>query len=175
MTDCTCGEPTKHRATCPTDLARREREAAKVYELHERMERLATGQKRFHHEGHALGWFFAERERRSSARGLPLARLALSGGFGSSTTRDDNLGDAYASVLLAIKAAVEDAHPDGYSRHLARWLTDHHAKGRAYHWIVDETPGVSIDQMKRRMARAHRIIRDRLVSGGFIESTEAKR
>jgi hypothetical protein len=72
-------------------------------------------------------------------------------------------------VLLAIKAAVDDAQRDGYARELARWLTEHHAKGRAYHWIAGDEGGFTVDQMKRRMSRAHRVIRERLQVQGFIE------
>lgn len=149
---------------------RRDSQAVRLAEIHQLFERRATGQKFFRHEGHALAWFFSERSRKMAPRALPLERFANAGGSSTPRVRDDNRNDAYATVLLAIQAAVDDAGKDGHAHELAHWITEHHAKGRAYHWIVDDGGAFTVDQMKRRMSRAHRIIREELTRKGFIEA-----
>jgi len=168
---CTCGE-TPHAGWCELEVERKADAEELLAAVLERMKRRASGVRIFRHESHALAWYFQTREAWASPKALPLAR-GLEGGDGTPNRgADDPKRRAFAAIAWAMKLAAQDAEARdaGAGELVARWLFEHHGRGRAYAWIQEGAGGrYSLDQMKRRMSRAHRVIRERLAEGGFLE------
>jgi hypothetical protein len=80
---------------------------------------------------------------------------------------------AFAAVAWAVHLAERDEKATSGGAPVGEWLAQHHLLGRSYDTISEWTDGRwSVDQVKRRLGAAHRVVAERLVDRGLILERE---
>jgi hypothetical protein len=120
----------------------------------------------FKHEAHAIGWYYQTRESWAGPKALPLQTETGRPSRGA----ENPARRAFAAVAWALVLVDRDERATEGGAPLAAWLEAHHAFGLNYERIAERTDyRWSTDMVKRRMARAHRVVRERLTEKGWIE------
>lgn len=161
---CTCGQA-EHLQTCRVEVERAQLAAAMLRTAIRRMEERAAGRRRWTGAGDALRWYFHQVRSRSSPRS---PRLEPGERAPIDPDRVDQRDAAFAAVAAAIGEAERDGRVVAGGAPVRRWLAEHYVRGRAYTWIAEEA-GVAQELVLTRMARAHRLIRDRLRDRGWLD------
>jgi hypothetical protein len=162
---CTCGQ-VEHRQTCRVELERAQLAAATLQSALRRIREKHTGRRAWAGAGDALGWYFRQLRRRSTPRS---ARLEPANGrIGEDPVRRAAGDEQFAAVAFAVGEGERDARSRGEAAPVARWLAEHYALGRAYAWIAEEAGREEAD-VRRVMSRVHRVIRERLEDGGWLD------
>lgn len=130
------------------------------------IERRATGQKVFRHEGHAIRWYFETRESWQGPKAIPLQTETGRPSRGA----ENPARRAFAAVAYALLLVERDERAAEGGAPIREWIEAHHAYGLSYERIAGRMDyRWSTDAIKRRMARAHRLVRERLAEKGWIE------
>jgi hypothetical protein len=158
----TCGQ------TCPEERRRQARARRGAERAEEARERRAGGAKLFGGAHAALRWYFQTRLAWSSARALPIT--AMDEGSGAPSLGADAPGRvAFAAVAWAVRLAEKDERATAGGAPVGEWLAAHHLLGRSYDTISEWTNGRwSVDQVKRRLGRAHAVVAERLLERGLL-------
>lgn len=150
------------------DRLRRRAERARQY-----LEDRAAGRKRWSGAGAALRWMVEVHHRRSAARGICYS------GDGSSGFRSLAAVEQTQAALAAVYAAVKDAKEDDRERNPERpapvegwirmaFLGSARVRGYSNGQIAEHSRGWSELEVKARMARVLRVVRDHLRAGGWL-------
>jgi hypothetical protein len=167
---CTCGQA-PHRQDCRVERERQQLVVALMQAARERMEDQARGARLFPSASVALRWYHEKLRRWSSARSVDLV-AAANGGTAPRRRTDEPLR-LFAAIGFAVKLAQDDANGRAELAPVTEWLRQHYLGGRSYPFIAEATGDRFTEhQVRRCMARAHRVIRRRLEAVRVIERIE---